>query len=233
MIAPKKAVNFALSETAEEFRNISRTILRDETYRLLKKAIITGKIAQGEKVTIRKISAVTDLSLTPIREALLKLEQDGIVIRSTAGHFFTRRFSQKEIKQIFSLRILLEAYSAAEVIKNVTEEDISLLEQNVIESKKALKQGLINKVSELNMEFHDHLNAISHDEILQELQQRIADKVWINTSAALWAPGMATRSLTQHEKIIEALKAKDLELVTQLLKEHVVSALEILDSNSQ
>ena len=125
--ATKVQQNFDDTGTAVDLKSISKTILRDETYASLKKAILTGKIAQGEKLTIRKLSALSDFSPTPIREALLKLEQDGVVTRASSGQFFVRRFSEKEVGQIFQLRILLETYGATEAIGYVTENDIIYL----------------------------------------------------------------------------------------------------------
>ena len=193
----------------------------------MKRAILTGRIAQGEKLTIRKLAAVSDFSSTPIREGLLKLEQDGIVVRASGGQFFVRRFSRKEVERIFRLRILLETYGVAEAMENVTKQDLVSLEENVKRSESALARGLIHDVSVLNMEFHHYLAGISNDEILQDLLQRISDKVWINTSTALWASGKAEKSIVEHKKIVRALKNRNLREVKKILKLHILSAIKI------
>jgi DNA-binding GntR family transcriptional regulator len=215
------------SQAGAELRNISRTMLRDQTYASLKRAILTGKIAQGEKLAIRKLAAQSDFSSTPIREGLLKLEQDGIVVRTSGGQFFVRRFSRKEVDRIFQLRILLETYGAAEAMESLTRQDVLYLEENIKKSEDALARGLIHDVSVLNMEFHHYLAGISKDEILQDLLQRISDKVWINTSKALQASGKAEKSIVEHKKIVRALKSRNLKEVNKILKIHILSAIKI------
>jgi len=226
--AKKVLQNFDDTGAVVALKNISKTILRDETYASLKKAILTGKIAQGEKLTIRKLSALSDFSPTPIREALLKLEQDGVVTRASSGQFFVRRFSEKEVGQIFQLRILLETYGATEAIGYVTENDIIYLEENIKESEIALGQGLISAVSLLNTEFHNFLTGIPKNEILQDLLQRISDKIWINRSTALWASGKAKTAIIQHRKIVESIKNRNIEELEQILKEHILTAQQIV-----
>jgi DNA-binding GntR family transcriptional regulator len=216
------------SEAAVDLKNISRTMLRDQTYVSLKKAILSGKIPQGEKITIRKLAAISDFSSTPIREALLKLEHDGFVVRESSGQFSVRRFSPKEVKQIFELRILLETYGATEAMQNAAEHDIVYLEENVKRSEEALAQGRVDEVSLLNAEFHNYFMGISKNEILQDLLQRISDKVWINTSTALQAHGKAGASIIEHGAIVQAMKKKSLKELKETLRQHILSALRIV-----
>jgi DNA-binding GntR family transcriptional regulator len=210
-----------------DLSGISRTMLRDQTYASLKRAILTGKIAQGEKLTIRKLAAISDFSSTPIREALLKLEHDGIVIRASSGQFFVRQFSRKEIERIFQLRILLETYGIAEAMENITEQDIIELEENLKRSEAALAKGCLSEVSELSTEFHNYLSSVSKDEILQELLQGISDKISISRSTAIYATGKAYNAIIQHRRIIECIRSRNLRALKQALKEHIVMAKQI------
>jgi DNA-binding GntR family transcriptional regulator len=224
----KTIVNIVDSEAAVELRSISRTMLRDQTYASLKKGILTGKIAQGEKLIIRKLAAISDFSSTPIREALLKLEHDGLVIRASSGQFIVRQFSPKEIERIFQLRILLETYGVTEAMENITKQDITWLKENVRKSEEALAQGLLSEVSELNAEFHNYLTGISKDEMLQALLQGIGDKIWISRSTALYAAGKAGKANIQHRKIVEFLKSGNLRALKQALREHIMTAKRIV-----
>jgi len=216
------------SGVAVELRNISKTMLRDQTYASLKKAILTGRIARGEKLNIRKLAAGSDLSSTPIREAFLMLEHEGIIVRSGGGQFSVRQFSQKEVEQIFRLRGLLEPYGAAEAMENMTERDIAFLEKNIRQSEKALAQGLLSELSELNAEFHNYLIGVSKDEVLQVVFQGISDKIWISRSIAIYAAGKAENSITEHKKIVAAIKDKNMRALKRAVREHIVTAHRIV-----
>lgn len=220
--------NSESSGVAAELRKISKTMLRDQTYASLKKAILTGRIAPGEKLNIRKLAAVSDLSSTPIREAFLMLEHEGIVVRSGGGQFSVRQFSQREVEQIFRLRSLLEPYGAAEAMENMTEKDIVFLEENIRQSEKALAQGLLGEVSDLNAEFHNYLIGVSKDEVLQVVFQGISDKIWISRSIALYAAGKAENSITEHRKIVSAIRDRNMKGLKQAVKEHIVTAHRIV-----
>ena len=79
--------------TITRLKYIHKTTLRSEVYLSLKQAILKGEAAQGEKLTIARLSQLTGFSPTPIREALLKLEQEGLVNRLPNGNFIVHQFS--------------------------------------------------------------------------------------------------------------------------------------------
>ena len=130
-------------ESITKLGNINKTNLRDEIYLSLKRSILTGEINQGQSLTINQICKLTKFSATPIREALLKLEQDGIVSRLPNGNFVVRRFSKEEIENILELRILLETFAMEKAIKFVGPEDINWLLENVKKSEERILKGEI------------------------------------------------------------------------------------------
>ncbi len=212
---------------ARELSKVSRTMLSDQTYKSLKHAIVSGNIPQGDRLSIRRLAAMTEFSATPIRDALLKLEQDGIVVRESSGHFCVRRFSKEEIEQICQLRFLLETYSIAEALKNISDEDLLWLEGNLDRAEEAVANGLINLHIELNTEFHEYIAGISKNAMLKELLQTINNKLWIQGSAFA-ASDWASGSNMQHRKIIEGLRNKDLEGLKQILEEHIMMAQKLI-----
>ncbi len=150
------------------------------------------------------------------------------MVRAGGGQFLVRRFSQKELERIFQLRILLETYGVIEAMEYITEQDILWLEENVKRSQEVLARGLLSDMSELNAEFHNYLTGISKNEILQDLLQRISDKIWISRSTALYAAGKAKNAIIQHKRIVACVKQRNMKALKQALKEHILTAKQIV-----
>jgi DNA-binding GntR family transcriptional regulator len=226
-----KPIAIQFKETAQpgarELSKVSRNMLSDQTYKLFKQAIISGNIPPGERLSIRKLAAMTQFSATPIRDALLKLEQDGIVVRELSGHFQVRCFSRLEIEQSCQLRLLLETYSVAEAMKTITEQDVVWLEENLNRAEETLAKNQMNENIELNTEFHNYIAGISKNAMLKELLQTINNRLWIQASAFA-ASDWASGSNMQHRKIIEGLKNKDLDGLKQVIKDHILMAQKLI-----
>ena len=215
-------------ESITKLRNFSKTSLRDEVYLSLKRSILTGEINQGQGLTINQISKLTKFSATPIREALLKLEQDGIVSRLPSGHFIVRRFSKEEIENILDLRILLETFAMDKAIKFVQPEDIKWLVENVKKSEKCVLRGEIGEASELNTVFHHYLYDLSNNPMLVDVLQSLSDKIWMNRSTAIWAPGKAENAIQHHKKMIEALRKQNVGELKKIVKKHILHSRKII-----
>ena len=105
-----------------KLKSFAKPILRDKVYLSIKEAILTGEIAPSERISIGRLLQEIGFSHTPIREALLKLEQEGFVSRLPKGGFIVSRFTKKDIDQIFDIRSLLESYAVGLAIQHIKKE---------------------------------------------------------------------------------------------------------------
>lgn len=211
-----------------KLKSFSKPVLRDEVFLLIKEAILTGEISSGERISIGRLRQEIEASPTPIREALLKLEQEGFVSRLPKGGFIVSRFTKKEIEEIFDIRVLLETYAAGLAIHHIQKEDIQWLEKNIRESEKFILKNRWSKVSVLNTEFHDYLNQLSKNDRLLFLIKALRDQIFQFRSAILRVPEKAKVSIEHHKKMIEAMKKKDGELLKQLIREHIQIGKEVM-----
>ena len=213
---------------ASSLRKFQRVTLRDEAYASIKQAILLSEFSQGQQLAIAALSEVTGLSATPIREALLMLEREGLVDRLPKGHFIVRRVSRQEVAEICQVRSLLEPFAARLALGNLKEPDIHHLEENVARSREALAEEDMALLTELNTEFHDYLNGLAKNETLNGITRLLREKVLQTRSTALWVPGKAKTAIRQHLAMIEALRKNDGDLLEKLIIEHVETAREII-----
>jgi DNA-binding GntR family transcriptional regulator len=211
-----------------KLKSFAKPILREEVYLSIKEAILTGEFAPGERISIGRLLQEIGFSPTPIREALLKLEQEGFVSRLPRGGFVVSRFTQKDIDQIFDIRSLLESYAVGLAIQHVKREDILCLERNIKESERYIQRKEWNKVSKLNTEFHDYLNRLSENERLLSIINELRDQIFQFRSAILRVPLKAKISIDHHKKMIDAIKKRDIQLLKKLAQEHIQIGKEVI-----
>jgi DNA-binding GntR family transcriptional regulator len=211
-----------------KLKSFAKPILRDEVYLSIKEAILTGELAPGERLSIGRLLQEIGFSPTPIREALLKLEQEGFVSRLKRGGFIVSRFTRKDIEEIFEIRCLLESYAVGLAMNHIQPKDIQWLEKNVEESKRYVLKNKLAKVSALNTEFHDYLNRLSENDRLLSLINEMKDRVYQYRSAILRVPDKAGISIDHHGKMIQAIRKKDVGALKQLAQEHVQIGKEVI-----
>ncbi len=211
-----------------KLKSFAKPILRDEVYLSIKEAILTGELPSGERLSIGRLLKEIGFSPTPIREALLKLEQEGFVSRLPKGGFIVSRFTKKDIDEIFDIRSLLESYAISLAIRHIKQEDILWFEKNIRESEQNILKNKLDKVSTLNTEFHDYLNQLSKNDKLLILIKELRDQIFRYRSAILRVPKKAKVSIDHHKKMVEAIKKKDVELLKKLTQEHIQVGKEVI-----
>lgn len=217
-----------MSNPLSKLKSFAKPVLRDEVFLLLKEAILTGEMAPGERLSIGSLHHEVGASPTPIREALLKLEQEGFVSRLPKGGFIVSRFTKKDIEEIFNIRALLEGYAVELAIGHIQKEDIYWLEKNIKESEQFILKNRLNKVSTLNTEFHDYLNQLSKNDRLLFLIKSLRDQIFQYRSAILRVPEKAKISIDHHKRMIDAIKKRDAALLKELIQEHIQVGKEVI-----
>jgi DNA-binding GntR family transcriptional regulator len=211
-----------------KLKSLNKPILRDEVYLSIKEGILTGEIPPGERISIGRLLKEIGFSPTPIREALLKLEQEGFVSRLSKGGFIASRFTKKDIDEVFGIRSELERYAVDLAIDLIQKEDIQWLEMNIMKSEGAVRQNRLTEVSRLNTEFHDYLNGVSNNRRLIAIINGLRDQIFQYRSAILRVYGMADVSIDDHKKMIKAIKTKDKNLLQRLAREHILKGKEVI-----
>lgn len=212
----------------QKLKVFAKPVLRDEVYLSIKEAILTGEMSPGERLSIGRLLQEIGASPTPIREALLKLEQEGFVSRLLKGGFIVSRFTKKDIEEIFDIRGLLESYAVGLAMSHVQKEDIHWLEKNIKESEQYILKNKLNKVSTLNTEFHDYLNQLSKNDRLLFIIKGLRDQIFQYRSAILRVPEKARISIEHHMRMINAIKRKDIDLLKKLVQEHIRVGKEVI-----
>jgi len=197
--------------------------LTDRFEEIITLRILEGSFKLNQRINVNSLKKEFGTSVTPIREALNRLAQRGLVTISSRVGYYVKNFTVKEIEDIYDLREILEIGALEDAINNIGKEDIEFIKlKNIRLRNKAIKAG--KGIKFLRKE-SPHLLIIDKcgNKKLKEVYFQIYDYVEILLS--LHPKGKET--FDEHLRFIDALEAKDLENAKRILKEHIESSKEV------
>lgn len=198
--------------------------LRFKAYKAIKDKIMHLEVKPGEKIFENELAGALNVSRTPVREALLMLEHEKLVVCNDSLGFMVRRFTAKDVNEYFAVRLVIEELVLSLVIENIEDLAIDSLKENIKNAERLLAQGDISQFARFETEFHEILYRTAKSDVLFETISMLSDKFHWFRALALSVPGAAANSLAQHKKILDALIRKDLNGLKRLMKSHLAEA---------
>ncbi|MGV9796499.1 GntR family transcriptional regulator [Mycobacterium sp. NPDC003449] len=193
-----------------------------DVYQQLREAIVDGAFAAGDPLTELALAAQYRVSRTPVREALRRLEQDGLVQRGPRG-MQVRGRSPEEILEIYEVRIILEGAAARAAAERRTDLDLLRLEQ-VHTAMQDASTDDPDRLTITNRKFHEAVWAMSHNATLVDLLVRLHAHLIRYRETTLTYPDRWDTVLKEHRQLIEAIKAGDRDLAGKIAEDHMTGA---------
>lgn len=201
--------------------------VRKKVYEHLKTSILSGLLSPEERLTEEHLAEMLGVSRTPVREALYKLESEGLIQQLETRGFIVSGDSKEEVEELFEIRAVLEGYALRITSARITEESLQQLSESIKKAEVALKAHQINEVFKWNTRFHDTLHERVSDKV--RLYRMIVDmrkQVLRYRKETLQSREGAERTLDGHRKILLALRLKDPDLCERAMREHIRLAKE-------
>lgn len=214
------------------------TSVRKLAYNNLKSDVLAGRFNPGERLTEEHLAKSLGVSRTPVREALHKLESEGLVKPLESRGFSVARDSREEMEDLFDIRAALEGYAIRLVCDCIAEKSINELQDLIHKAEKALKRNELDEIFRYNTQFHDALHrVISHKSRFHSLIADTRNYVLRYRKDSLHYLAGARRTIDGHKKILLAISLKDPDLCERVMREHIQEAKEealhkISDTNS-
>lgn len=202
------------------------TGLKGRIYERLKQAITTMNIyAENAELRLdeRQLSERLATSRTPIREALARLEQEGLVqIVPRKGVYIVRK-SKAEILDMITVWAALEGMAARLAARNAGDAEIAGLRQMFTTFKNGQVQARINEYSDANVRFHQAILTLSKCPLLREMADHLFVHMRSIRARTIGEDNRANRSIIDHLHIIEAIESRDADLAERLVREHTLN----------
>ncbi len=198
--------------------------IREITYEALKDAIISGAILPGERIVESNFAKRFNISRTPIREALRKLEQDGLIEYTPRRGVVVRSLRTEDINEIYIIREALEALALTHAIKNVTPEGIASLRETLREIAEHVDDGDIDAASKRSRDIHIQIYRMCGMERLVSIYNSLDEYMDRFSYMSLTDEARRHDAAREHGAIIDALAACDLETLLAVSKAHLEGA---------
>jgi len=204
--------------------------LGDNTYKDLKNLILSGKVKPGERLLYSDLVDRLGVSQTPIREAFTRLENDGYLVTIKRKGTFVREVSEKEIKEIFQIREMLEALAARLVCHNATDEEIGELDNINTHFSFAANSNDAAACTQEDLNLHEAILKLSRNTILQTLVLKTNFNILSIVRRNPQKADAAQKNSAMHQKIIDAIRQRNADEAEQLMRSHIREGMqEIFD----
>lgn len=218
-----------LTRHSDGLRKISTS---DYAYSNIKESIITGELKPGEPIVEKQLAQVLEISRTPLREALHRLELEELVVRQMNGRLKVAFISVQEVKEIFSVRGKLEGLVIAHATENATDKDIDYLQTILEMIKKSFEEGQIEEILYYGSEFHSFIYELSKNKTAVKILYQLNDH--INRYRRMISNHNIDRfekSISEHEQMIKCMKENDVESAQLAMEYHIKASMDTVISS--
>jgi len=199
-----------------------RKSMGQHVFEHLKQAIIRGDVPPGNRLVESRIADAIGVSRTPVREAIHKLEREGLLRKQPHGGFTVQGFTRQDIEETFGIRSVLEGYAAKLAAINHREEDLVPLERKIEQYGAYLDQGKLTLLPRINTEFHDLLYPLSRSPKLIRMINDLRDHIYRFRQIILKKEALARESHREHLKMMGYIRKRNPEDVEKLVREHIL-----------
>lgn len=199
--------------------------LTTEVYEQLRQAIVEGSIRPNERLIESDLAERLDVSRTPVRESMLRLAGDGLIVSYRRG-WVVREHSADEIREVFEVRAALEGFAAGLAAQRATDSELKAIEaihQSYIDSIQGSSRG---HLVAHNDAFHEAIIAAARNQLLAEQIHRNGQYYFIHRIAGFLSDEEVHTSIEGHEELVRALTARDPVLSEQVARDRVFDGLE-------
>lgn len=201
--------------------------LREIVFETLRESIIQGRLKPGERLMEIQLAEEMGVSRTPVREAIRKLELEGFVVMVPRKGAYVATISVKDIVDIFEIRASLEALAAGLAAERATAEELEEMERAVLHNYEVSNSNSLDSVVERDTSFHDLIYKASRNQRLVGIVTHLKEQIQRFRTTSLAQPGRIKNAVHEHKSIIEAISDRNVELASNIAREHIETAEQI------
>jgi DNA-binding GntR family transcriptional regulator len=210
-------------------------VLSEYVAQQLRELIMANQLKAGQRIVEREIADAMRMSRGPVRDALLILENEGLVVRYAHRGTFVAEVTTEDIEEIYSLRQAIESLALEYLVKRLTPEDLDELEMLVREMEAKIEHGFnLSEATELDVAFHRALCRLSgHSRALAAWEALSGQTRVLLLSHRIRNPrDFQERAVEWHRRLVSAIRDRDLEQAQLELHKHLAITVEGLMGTS-
>lgn len=207
--------------------------LADQVYEKLRVAIIEGELRPAEKLVELDIAKQMTTSQGPVREALQRLEHDGLVERRARSATYVTHIPTDEMRELFSIRSEIEKFAIRRTAQKITSEQCDVLDELIDKMEHAGRENELVRLSQFDMDFHRFIVEWSGNQGLLRLWSTLSSQIqrFVVQSHPQYYPDYVQIG-TRHRPIVNALRQPDIEGAACAVGDHIMLIWTRMDSDT-
>lgn len=202
--------------------------LRDVVFNTLRQAILRGELKPGERLMEIQLANKLGVSRTPIREAIRKLELEGLVLMIPRKGAEVAEITEKNMLDVLEVRRALEELAVKLACERITEEEIQELKDAADAFQKILSEKDITKIAEADEAFHDVIFKSTGNDRLIQLLNSLREQMYRYRLEYLKREEYHPQLLEEHQQIIERITSKDQSEAAELIDRHIGNQVDVM-----
>ncbi|MGH2370236.1 MAG: GntR family transcriptional regulator, partial [Chloroflexota bacterium] len=210
-------------DTKGQSLRIERKTLHERVYEALLGLIASGALPPRTQLDEQALSTRLGVSRTPVRGAIARLAQEGLVVNLPYRGAFVRRFSTQEIDGLYQVRAELEALAARQAAARMSDQQVQAIAALLEDCREALEVGNLDAYGRADARFHRAMAEASDNPILVEMLESLRLRIQVLRDLANRDPNLRERTARERPLILDALQQRDGEAAARLLEAHIDS----------
>jgi DNA-binding GntR family transcriptional regulator len=222
-----------LKDNLEKLKLENYKPLREIVFEYLRESILKGKLEPAQRLMEVQLAEQLGVSRTPVREAIRKLELEGLVVMLPRKGAYVADVSLKDIIEVLEIRGALEGLAASVAAERMTDEDLERLELISYQFKKSLENGDIDMMVKKDIELHDLIFNSTNNQKLIQINNSLREQVYRFRVTYISDYDTSKNLVKEHEDIIEAIYNRNSKEAMQRSTTHIENAQNFIIEKSR
>lgn len=200
-------------------------------YEKIRAFILQGEAEPGMQLTEEKLTEISGVSRTPVRDAVRRLENEMLVVRSPSKRLSVADWNDGEVDEMFTLRAMLESHAAARAAKHMDDQGLAALR----DINETLKRAVHKKTPDVssflaaNRQFHDLILEYARSPRLSKIMPALVEQPVVRRTALQYSKTQLSQSAVDHDELIAAFATKDVDWARSVMTSHIRRAFHTFD----
>ncbi len=195
--------------------------LRDVVFQTLRQAILKGELEPGERLMEIHLAQKLGVSRTPVREAIRKLELEGLVIMIPRKGAIVAEITVSELEDVLEVRLALEELAVKHACRKHTDEQVAKLQRAAAEFRRVLHGSDISAYAQADEEFHEIIYRMTENKRLVQILNNLREQMYRYRLEYLKDKSSHAQLVCEHDEIVSALADGDEEKALRVMTQHV------------
>ena len=188
----------------------------------IKQAIRGGRYRPGDRIRENEVAEWLKVSRTPVREALRRLEAEGLLSFESWRGVVVARLDRQQVGELYAMREVLEGAAARMAARHIDDAEVELLQLLLRDMEQAADDAAT--LAEMNRKLHQTIYAAAHNQYLMQTLGQLENSLTLLRGTTFAIEGRATSAAVEHRAIVEAIAARDPEAAENAARAHIVAA---------